>query len=187
MLKIDSVCVFCGSNIGNDPQFSSSAQDLGHRLAESGIRLVFGGGHIGLMGVVADAVLAKDGDVTGVIPASLEERELAHPGVKEMHIVESMHIRKALMAELSDAFVALPGGLGTFEELCEIMTWAQLGFHQKPIIILNVNEYYSSLLNLIDHGIEKEFMSQKHRELFHVAESVDDLMQILKNRIQPDT
>ncbi len=135
MSKIQSVCVFCGSQIGNDPEFANSAQQLGHKLAESGIRLVFGGGHIGLMGVVSNAVLERDGDVTGVIPASLEERELAHPGVEDMHIVESMHIRKALMAELSDAFIALPGGLGTFEELCEIMTWAQLGFHKKPIAI----------------------------------------------------
>lgn len=175
-----SVCVFCGSSTGVDPVYKQSAQQLGAAIAEARMQLVFGGGHIGLMGVVADAVLEDGGHVTGVIPESLQMRELAHSGVQDMRIVDSMHTRKALMAELSDAFVALPGGLGTFEELCEILTWAQLSFHDKPVVILNVNQYYDSLLAMIDHGISEGFMKPKHRELFHVAETVPELMKLLK-------
>ena len=174
-----SLCVFCGSKPGNDPIYADAAKELGTRFAESGIRLVFGGGHIGLMGVVADAVLAGGGDVTGVIPESLQQRELAHSGVADMRIVDSMHTRKALMAELSDGFIALPGGLGTFEELCEILTWAQLGFHHKPIAILNLNGYYDHLLKLIEHGIAEGFMAAKHYEMLFATDRVDELIEFM--------
>ncbi|MBT5018280.1 TIGR00730 family Rossman fold protein [Planctomicrobium sp.] len=179
MTTSQSICVFCGSSTGTDPVYADIANELGKEFAKAGIKLVFGGGHIGLMGVVADAVLEDGGDVIGVIPESLQMRELAHPGVQDMRIVDSMHTRKALMAELANAFVALPGGLGTFEELCEILTWAQLSFHDKPVVILNVNNYYDSLLAMIDHGIREGFMKPKHRELFHVADSVAELMKLL--------
>lgn len=179
-----SVCVFCGSKSGTNPVYANAAREVGEMFAREQIQLIFGGGHIGLMGVVADATLKGGGDAIGVIPESLQMRELAHPGVLDMRIVDSMHTRKSLMANLSAAFVALPGGLGTFEELCEILTWAQLEFHQKPVILLNVNDYYASLLRLIDHGIDEGFMQPKHRQLFHVAETVDELAAILKESPQ---
>ena len=174
-----SVCVFCGSQTGINPVYADAARELGTQLAAREIQLVFGGGHIGLMGVVADAVLASGGQAIGVIPESLQLRELAHPGVEDMRIVDSMHTRKALMAELSEGVIALPGGLGTFEELCEILTWAQLNFHQKPVVLLNVNNYYAALLQLIDHGIAEGFMREKHRQLFYVAETVADAIGFL--------
>ena len=176
-----SLCVFCGSKTGNDPQFRDAAAQLGKGLAESNIRLVFGGGHVGLMGVVADAILAHHGEVTGVIPKALQQRELAHEGVADMRVVDSMHTRKATMAELSDAFIALPGGMGTFEELCEILTWAQLEFHSKPVVILNLNGYYTPLLDLIAQGIEQGFMTEQARSYFYAATSVDDAMAYLQN------
>lgn len=176
-----SVCVFCGSSTGNDPIYTNIATELGTRLASEGIRLIFGGGHIGLMGVIADAVIEHGGEVTGVIPESLQMRELAHSGVEDMRIVDSMHTRKALMANLADAFVALPGGLGTFEELCEILTWAQLRFHTKPVVIFNARGYYDSLLKLIRNGVDEGFMRSEHLKLFQVVETVDDLLKELKS------
>lgn len=176
MSRVKSVCVFCGSRTGQSPEYALAATEVGSLLAKSRIRLVFGGGHIGLMGVVADAVLAHGGEATGVIPESLATKELAHSGVADMRIVDSMHTRKALMAELSDAFIALPGGLGTFEELCEILTWSQLGFHTKPIALLNLNGYYESLLRLIDHSIAEGFMDARQRESFFATESVEELL-----------
>lgn len=172
----ESLCVFCGSRTGLDPEFSVAASQLGQSLAERNCRLVFGGGHVGLMGVIADAVLAAGGEVTGVIPESLQQRELAHAGVTDMRIVESMHARKALMAQLSAGFVALPGGIGTLEELCEIITWAQLGFHDKPIALLNLNGYFDAFVQLIENGITQGLMSEAHRELFFVAQSLDQLI-----------
>lgn len=179
MSSIQSVCVFCGSRTGNHAVYSEAAEQLGTFLAANKMRLVFGGGHIGLMGVVADAVLAAGGNVMGVIPESLQQRELAHPGVSEMFVVDSMHTRKAMMASSADAFVALPGGLGTFEELCEILTWGQLRFHQKPVAILNINDYYRPLLEMIDHGITEGFMDHQHRQLFHVAHNIQELTAFL--------
>ena len=182
MATIQSVCVFCGSRTGDHPDYAAAARQLGMELARHGIRLVYGGGNIGLMGVIADAVLNLQGDVTGVIPESLTARELAHAGVADMRIVDSMHTRKALMAELSDAFIALPGGLGTFEELCEILTWAQLGFHHKPIALLNVNGYYDPLISLVDHAVSEGFMSEANRAFLRdhhdLAHLLSDLLSI---------
>ena len=166
-----SVCVFCGSKIGHDPEFSTAAAVLGTDLARHGIRLVYGGGNIGVMGVVADAALAAGGQVIGVIPAALLARELGHAGITDLQVVDTMHTRKARMADQSDAFVALPGGLGTFEELFEILTWGQLRLHSKPVCILNVKGYYDSLLTFLDQTVAAGFVSPQHRELLHVFES----------------
>ncbi len=176
-----SICVFCGSHTGTNSIYAAAAGELGRQLAQSQVRLVFGGGHIGLMGVVADAVLAKGGEVTGVIPESLQQLELAHPQVEDMRVVDSMHTRKALMAELSEGFIALPGGLGTFEELFEILTWAQLDFHNKPVALLNLNDYYSPLIQLMDRSVREGFMKPQNRKLLNVVETVDDLMNVFTN------
>jgi uncharacterized protein (TIGR00730 family) len=170
-----SLCVFCGSRGGSEPVYAEAAQQLGARLAAERIRLVYGGGNVGLMGTLADAVLANGGEVIGVIPVSLVDRELAHAGLSELRIVSSMHERKALMAELSAGFLALPGGLGTFEELCEILTWAQLGFHDKPIALLNTQGYYEPLLMLLDRAVAHGFLRAEYRRLLMVADAVSDL------------
>jgi uncharacterized protein (TIGR00730 family) len=174
------LCVFCGSSAGSDPRYARGAAELGRLLVSRGLGLVFGGGSVGLMGVVADAVLAAGGHVVGVIPHALAARELAHRQVKDMRVVPSMHARKALMAELSDGFVALPGGLGTFEELLEIATWSQLGIHRKPVGVLNVAGYYDPLAALLDHAVQEGFVSAANRALVRVAETpealIDDLL-----------
>src|ERR1051326_8186709 len=160
MLK--RICVFCGSSTGDAPAFTQAARDLGTALAKRGIGVVFGVGRIGLMGVLANAALAQGGNVTGVIPQALVEKELAHTGLTQLRIVASMHGRKALMAELSDAFIALPGGYGTLEEFCEILTWSQLGLHRKPCGLLNVQGFYDSFLQQIDRAVEAGFLISKH-------------------------
>ncbi|MEQ9071071.1 MAG: TIGR00730 family Rossman fold protein, partial [Gimesia chilikensis] len=165
MSKINSICVFCGSKSGSDPQYHESAQELGRLLAERNITLVYGGGSVGLMGIIADAVLAAGGKVIGVIPRQLATRELLHPGVEEMHVVEDMHTRKAKMAEFSDAFIAMPGGFGTLEELFEVVSWVQLGIYLKPIGLLNTSGFYDPLLNLVEHCIDTEFIKPKYRNL----------------------
>ena len=154
------VCVFCGANVGDLPEYAEAARAMGRALASQGLELVFGGGNIGLMGVVADTVLEHGGRVTGVIPRALEERELAHRGVTDLRVVESMHQRKAMMEELSDAFIALPGGIGTFEEILEILTWAQLDLHPKPAGLLNVAGYYDLLLGLLEKAVASGFMPE---------------------------
>ena len=159
------ICVFCGSNLGRRSSYQQSALTLGHLLAERGIELVYGGGNIGLMGAVADAVLEKNGRVTGVIPQALLDRELGHQGVQDLRVVGSMHERKALMADLSDGFIALPGGLGTLEEFCEVLTWSQLGLQEKPCGLLNVERYYQPLLSLLDHAVEEGFIMPENRKL----------------------
>lgn len=158
------ICVFCGSNPGGRESYVAAAHELGVELVRSGLELVFGGGHVGLMGAVADSVLANGGHVIGVIPEALVARELAHRGVSDLRVVHSMHERKALMAELSDGFIALPGGFGTFEEFCEILTWAQLGLHSKPCGILNVDHYYDCLIELFDRGVAEQFIPPQHRD-----------------------
>lgn len=165
-----AVAVFCGSRVGADPRHAQAAERLGRSLAEAGIRLVYGGGRIGLMGRIADACLAAGGTVTGVIPTFLAKWEVAHEGAQEMIEVESMHTRKARMAELADAFIALPGGFGTLEELFETITWTQLGIHRKPIGLLNSAGFYDPLLALIEHSIAQGFVRPKYRSLL-VAES----------------
>ena len=160
---IRSVCVFCGSNAGNDPRFALAAREFGELLAREGIALVYGGGHVGLMGVIADAVLANGGRAIGVIPRALWDREVGHRGLTELHIVETMHERKAMMASLADAFVALPGGLGTLEEIFEVWTWAQLGIHAKPLGFLDVAGFYGPLLEFLDRAVDAGFIRVQHR------------------------
>jgi hypothetical protein len=160
---MQSVCVFCGSNFGAREAYSQAAVALGRTIARRGLRLVYGGAKVGLMGIVADAALAAGGTVTGVMPTALVQREVAHAGLTELHEVGSMHERKKLMADLSDGFVALPGGAGTLEELFEIWTWAQLGHHRKPVGVLNVAGFFDGLLRFLDHQSEERFMRAEHR------------------------
>jgi uncharacterized protein (TIGR00730 family) len=160
-----SVCVYCGSSPGSDPAYLAAATAFGELLAKQGRRLVYGGGDVGLMGAVADGALAAGGDVFGVIPKALLDLEVGHSGLTELHVVASMHERKALMAELADGFVALPGGIGTFEELFEVLTWSQLGFHAKPTAILNVSGYFDALIAFIDNAVTSQFVKQVHRDL----------------------
>ena len=167
---MNSVCVFCGSGVGNDPAYAAVARLLGRTLAESGTTLVYGGGHVGLMGVVADAALESGGEVVGVMPKSLVDREIGHTGLTKLHVVHSMHERKALMSKLSDGFIALPGGNGTLEEFFEVLTWAQLGEHDKPCGLLNVAGYYDPLLRVFDQMVGKAFLKEEHRNLVLVEE-----------------
>ena len=173
------ICVFCGSSSGASPVFAGAARDLGATLAKRGLGLVYGGGNIGLMGILADAVLAHGGEVIGVIPRAMVDRELAHRGVTELRIVRSMHERKALMAELADAFIALPGGYGTLEEFCEIITWSQLGLHRKPCGLLNVHGFYDPLLAQIERAVRDRFIRAEHRALIRVQEKPEPLLQRL--------
>jgi hypothetical protein len=170
------VCVFCGSSVGQRPLYREAAARLGRLLAERGIEVVFGGGHVGLMGVLADAALAVGGRVIGVIPQALEERELAHRSLSELHVVESMHARKALMADLADGFIALPGGYGTFEELLEVVTWAQLRIHDKPSGLLNVGGFYDPLLAQIERAVVEGFVRQTHQSLLLAATDPEQLL-----------
>lgn len=172
-----SIGVFCGAHTGDDPVFRDHAAEFGRLCARRGIQIVYGGGHIGLMGVVADAAMREGGRVIGVIPRDLRDREVAHGSLTTLHVVDGMHERKALMGALSEAFVALPGGLGTLEELFEVLTWAQLGFHGKPCAILNVAGYFDDLLAFLDHGAARGFIAQVHRDLVRVA---DDAEAVLK-------
>lgn len=175
-MAIRSLCVFCGSSVGNRPEYAAAAAEVGQLLAERNIRLIYGAGDVGLMGVLADAALAKGGEVVGVIPQMLVDRELAHRGLTELRIVSTMHERKALMAELSDAFLALPGGLGTFEELCEALTWSQLGIHAKPCGALNVNGYFDHLAALLDRAVQEGFVSEANRSLLVMTTSAAELL-----------
>jgi uncharacterized protein (TIGR00730 family) len=172
-----SVCVFCGASPGADPAYAAAASAFGALLARTGRRLVYGGGHVGLMGAVADAALAGGGTVVGVIPQSLVEREIAHSSLTELRVVPSMHERKALMAELSDGFVALPGGIGTLEELLEVWTWGQLGLHRKPYGLLNVGRFYDPFLAVLDHLVAQRFVRREHRELVLVDEEAERLVE----------
>jgi uncharacterized protein (TIGR00730 family) len=173
------VCVFCGSQNGTRDQYVAAARRTGEALARRGIGLVYGGGGIGLMGVLADAAVSAGGDVIGVIPKALMAREVAHRGLPDLRVVASMHERKALMAELADAFVALPGGFGTLEEFCEALTWAQLGIHRKPCGLLNVEGFFDPLLSLFDHAVRERFVSPDHRSLVVVEEDPERLLDAL--------
>lgn len=176
MSRLRRVCVFCGSSPGHDRVFLDAAASLGGVLARNGLTLVYGGAHVGLMGCVADAALAAGGEVIGVIPRSMVEREIAHTGVTDLRVVATMHERKALMEQLSDAFIALPGGMGTFEEVCEIFTWGQLGLHAKPCGLLNVAHYYRPFLDLLDGSVAAGFMRSVHREMVLVDEDPQRLL-----------
>ena len=162
---LNSLCVFCGSTLGVSPAYRLAADRLGAEIARRQIRLVYGGGRVGLMGVVADAALAAGGEVLGIIPQALQDREIGHTGLTELRITGSMHERKAAMEAASDGFIALPGGFGTFDELCEIVTWAQLGIHRKPIGILDVNGFYARLGAFLDSVMEEGFIRAEHRAL----------------------
>jgi len=186
MPGIRSVCVFCGASSGNDPRYAAAAAVTGERLADRGIRLVFGGGRRGLMGAVADAALASGGEVVGVIPQGLVDRELAHTGLTELRIVDTLHERKAVMAELADAFIALPGGLGTLEELAEVLSWAQLELHAKPIGLLDVGGYFAALDAFLDHAHAEGFVAERHRRLLLRDDDVDRLLDRFATWMPPE-
>jgi uncharacterized protein (TIGR00730 family) len=173
------VCIFCGSSHGARPIYREAAERTGRALARRGLGLIYGGGCVGLMGVLADAALAEGGEVIGVIPEAMVAKELAHHGLTQLRVVRSMHERKALMADLADAFVALPGGLGTLEEFCEMLTWAQLGLHGKPCGLLDVEDYYAALLRLLDHAQAEAFLRPQHRAMILVAQEPDLLLDML--------
>ncbi|MBI5772962.1 MAG: TIGR00730 family Rossman fold protein [Verrucomicrobia bacterium] len=181
---VKSLCVFCGSSSGADSAFTTAARALGETLARQGLTLVYGGGNVGLMGVIADAALAHGGKVIGVIPRSLVERELAHRRLTELHVVVSMHERKALMADRADGFIALPGGFGTLDEFCEILTWAQLGLHTKPCGVLNVNGFFDSFLAQVDRAVADRFIRPEHRALLLVGQNPDALLERMR-KFQP--
>lgn len=174
--NVKSVCVYCGSQDGRDPEHARAARAMGDALVDRGMRLVYGGGGIGMMGQIADQVLARSGEVIGVIPESLMRAEVAHAGVTEMHVTKGMHERKAMMADLSDAFVAMPGGLGTLEELFETWTWAQLQYHDKPMGLLNVHGYFDGLLQWLDQGTADGYVRAKHRGMLLVDTDPERLL-----------
>lgn len=174
---MERICVYAGASAGARPAYRAAATELARALAERGVGLVYGGGGTGLMGALADEILAAGGEVTGVIPRALVEREVAHGSLTELRVVDSMHERKALMAQLSDGFVALPGGLGTLEELFEAVTWAQLGFHRKPCGLLNAAEYFGPLLGMLDHAVAEGFVPPEYREALVVAGTAGELLE----------
>ncbi|MGJ3231043.1 MAG: TIGR00730 family Rossman fold protein [Oceanicaulis sp.] len=179
-MKLKSICVYCGSSTGAADEYRAAAVAMGETLARRGLRLVYGGGQVGLMGVLADACLDAGGAVTGVIPDFLHHKEIAHPRVPDMRIVASMHERKHMMADESDAFIALPGGLGTLEELFEVWTWSQLGRHEKPVGVLNVGGYFDQLLGFLDHMRGEGFVEEKHRSMLKCGETPDAVIDALQ-------
>jgi uncharacterized protein (TIGR00730 family) len=178
---VERICVFCGASPGARPEYADAARELARLLTADGIGVVYGGGGVGLMGALADAVIAAGGQLTGVIPRALVDREIAHRGVMDMRVVGSMHERKALMAELSDAFVALPGGIGTLEELFEVYTWAQLGLHRKPCALLNVEGYYDGVAEFLAHAVAERFLREETRELLLVETDPAALIERLRS------
>ncbi len=185
MAKVKRLCVYCGASDQVDGAYREAAEELGRRLADAGIELIYGGGRIGLMGRLADAVLLGGGRVTGIIPGHLHDREIGHHGASELIVVGSMHERKQLMFERADAFAVLPGGLGTIEETFEIITWKQLRLHDKPIVIIDVAGYWRRLQALIDHVVDEGFASRQAYSLFHVADTVDALFGVLAASPEP--
>ena len=180
------IAVYCGSNKGVRPEYAAAAQELGVLLAREKIDLIYGGGMVGLMGVVADAVLKHGGHVIGVIPEKLVIKEVVHEKLPDLRVVKTMHERKALMAELADGFIALPGGYGTYEEVCEVLAWGQLGWHQKPVGLFDVAGFYRGLLAFLDHATSEGFIRPKHRDLVLVERDAEKLLQRLK-KFQPPT
>ena len=178
-------CIYCGSSRGKDAIYSDTAKVMGETLTRHDLDLVYGGGSIGIMQVIADSVMRSGGRAIGVIPQSLVDREVAHHGLTELHITGSMHERKSRMAELSDAFIALPGGLGTLEEIFEIWTWTQLGFHDKPIALLNIRDYYSNLLHFLDNAVDQGFVKQEHRNMLIVESDPEKLVMKLSEYVPP--
>jgi len=176
-----NITVFCGSNSGFRADYAEAARNLARLFAENSIRLIFGGGKVGLMGILADEVMKAGGEVVGIIPESLDQREVGHRGITELRVVPSMHERKAQMAELADGFIAMPGGIGTFEEFFEILTWAQLGFHSKPCAILNIAGYYDGLLALCDTAVTEGFLRPAHRQLILEDANPEILLEKMRN------
>ena len=181
------LCVFCGANSGHDPRYVDAAAALGRSIAQAGLGLVYGGASIGLMGAVADAALAEGGEVIGVIPQTLVAREVAHHGLSDLRIVTSMHERKALMADLSDGFIALPGGVGTLEELFEVWTWSHLGLHRKPCGLLDVAGFYSGLGRFIDHVQQEGFLRDGVRDMLLMAENPTEMIAAMRAYVAPTT
>lgn len=176
-----SICVYCGSSFGNQPVYAEAARAMASEMVENNIELVYGGGKVGLMGVIADEILKLGGKATGVIPKALMDKEVGHTGLTHLHIVQNMHERKALMAELAEGFVAMPGGIGTLEELFEILTWSQLGFHQKPIGVLNVDGFYDGLIAFLQAQVRHGFVKPEQAELMLHATTAPALLQRLQN------
>ena len=171
-----AVCVFCGSNIGRNPAYVEAANSVGTALARSGLKLVYGGGKVGLMGAVADAVIAAGGRADGVMPRALVEREIAHAGLAELHVVETMHQRKMMMSDLADAFVALPGGAGTLEEFFEQWTWALLGIHRKPCGLLNVADYFGPLITMMQNIVAEGFIAERYVEMLVIDSEIEPML-----------
>ena len=182
---IVNICVFCGSKEGNDPRYMKAARDAGRTLAERGMRVVYGGGSVGLMGAVADAALDAGGDVVGVMPRSLFEKEISHRRLTELHVVASMHERKQMMSKLSEGFIALPGGVGTLEEIFEQWTWAQLGIHQKPCAFLNLFGYYAHMQTMIASMVTGGFVSEEHADMLIVESDIDAVLRSFAGYIPP--
>jgi hypothetical protein len=180
-----SICVFCGSSYGALEAYADVARDTGRVIAEQGYTLVYGGAKVGLMGTVADAALEASGKVIGVLPRSLMDKEIGHEGLSELHLVDSMHERKAMMADLSDAFIALPGGVGTLEEIFEVWTWGQLGYHKKPCGFLNVEGYYDHLITFLDHQTQQGFTKQVMRDMAQLASSPLEMIRLFENYAPP--
>jgi uncharacterized protein (TIGR00730 family) len=178
-MSVNRICIFCGSSLGADPEYASAATRLSEYLVGQKIGIVYGGSNVGLMRIIADTAIERGGEIIGVIPQSLVDKEIAHRGLSELRLVGSMHERKALMSDLADGFIAMPGGYGTFEEFCEVLTWSQLGLQRKPCGILNVRGYYDPLLSMFDHAVKEGFLKSEHRELVvsgdHPAELVERL------------
>ena len=179
------ICVYCGSNPGKRAEFFESARSLARELVTREICLVYGGASVGIMGEIADTVLAAGGEVIGVIPQALVDKEVSHAGLTELRIVSSMHERKKIMADISDGFIALPGGLGTIEEIFEVLTWAQLGFHKKPCALLNVEGYYDKLTQFLDHAVAEGFIAGIHREMLLVEQEPHQLLEIMATYSAP--
>jgi uncharacterized protein (TIGR00730 family) len=184
-MSMDSICVFCGSREGNNPAYVAAAKETGRAIARRGWKLVYGGGHVGMMGAVADAALAEGGEVIGVMPRALLTREIAHPGITRIHLVTSMHRRKALMASLSDGFLTLPGGYGTLEEFFETLTWAQLGLHTKPCALLDVAGFWNHLLEMVNAQIAEGFVPEEHLRLILSGEDPDEILDRMSVYVPP--
>ncbi len=180
MSDINSICVFCGSSIGQHAAFGEAAHQLGKELAHQHITLVYGGSSAGLMGLIADSALRHGGQVVGIIPEGIKNREVEHLGLTELIVVDSMHTRKSIMATRADAFIAMPGGFGTYEELFEVITWALLGIHRKPIALLNIGGYYDPLLHMIQHSVEQGFIRPEDQRLLRVSDRVDQVIPLLQ-------
>jgi len=180
-----AICVFCGSSYGTRDSYADAARQTGRLIAEKGLTLVYGGARVGLMGTVADAALEAGGEVIGVLPRALQDKEIGHEGLTELHLVGSMHERKAMMADLSDGFIALPGGVGTLEEIFEVWTWGQLGYHQKPCGFLNIEGYYDHLVRFLDHQTEEGFTKGVMRDMAQIADTPEAMLQLFETYTPP--